>query len=68
MDLPQFKYDFSHARINDVTVGPRREATLFIAPLVWEGPNGRYGEVVRVRFGGIRNFEEVSTFFAEAPE
>jgi hypothetical protein len=34
---------------------------------VWEGHSGRNAEVVAVRFGGIKNFAEVSAFFATAP-
>jgi hypothetical protein len=67
MELPSLGHDFSHARIDAVVVGPRREVTLSIAPLVWDGPNGRHGEPVRVRFGGIENVAQVSAFFAAAP-
>jgi hypothetical protein len=65
--LPSLVHDFSHAHIDGVSVGPRREVTLSVAPLVWEGRDGRYAGVVPVRFGGIENFVEVSAFFAVAP-
>jgi hypothetical protein len=67
MVLPSLQHDFDHARIDDVIVGPRREITVAIAPLVWDGPNGHHSETVRVRFGGIKNFAEVAAFFAAAP-
>jgi len=67
MELPSFIYDFHHARIDAVAVGPRRKATLLVAPLVWDGHNGRYADAVRVRFGAIENFVDVSAFFASAP-
>jgi hypothetical protein len=68
MELPSLVYDFSHARIDAVAIGPRREATLTLAVLAWDGPNGRMVEGVRVRFGGIENFAEVSAFFASEPQ
>ena len=68
VELPSLVHDFSHARIDSVSVGPRRSVTMAIAPLVWDGHNGRYGEAVSVRFGGIENFAEVSAFFAASPE
>jgi hypothetical protein len=49
MELPSLVHDFSDARIDAVVIGPRRELTLSITPLVWDGPNGRCGEPVRVR-------------------
>lgn len=67
VELPSLVHDFSHASINGVTVGPRREVTLTISPLVWMGHNGRYATAVPVRFGGIENFAEVSAFFAGSP-
>jgi hypothetical protein len=67
MELPSLVHDFMDARIDAVVVGPRREVTPSIAPLVWDGPNGRHGEPLRVRFGGIENVAEVSAFFAAAP-
>lgn len=67
VELPSLVHDYSHARIDTVSIGPRREVTLFISPLVWEGHNGRYAAAVPVRFGGIENFAEVSGFFADAP-
>ena len=59
--------DFAHAFVDDVMLGPRRELTLIVRPLIWTGSKGSYGEPVRVRFGGIFDFEEVQTFFADAP-
>ncbi len=67
MILPSFVHDFSNASIDRVDVGPRRELTLSIALLVWDGTKGRSSDAVRVRFGGIENFTEASEFFAEGP-
>jgi hypothetical protein len=67
MRLPELVHDFDHARIVDVVIGPRREVALVIAPLVWDGHNGRSGQPVSVRFGGIVNYEEVCRFFSGAP-
>ena len=64
MKLPPLIRDFRHATIQGVTVGPRREVTLAIAPLAWHGHNGDHSETVCVRFGGIINFDEVTAFFA----
>jgi hypothetical protein len=65
--LPSLIHDFSHAEIRGVSVGPRREITLTISPLVWEGCNARLDEPVQVRFGGIQNFSEVAAFFTDGP-
>jgi hypothetical protein len=65
--LPSLIHDFSHAHIRSVSVGPRREVTLAVSPLVWEGHNGRLTDPVPVRFGGVENFAEVSAFFAAGP-
>ncbi|AWM35626.1 hypothetical protein GobsT_66930 [Gemmata obscuriglobus] len=65
--LPLLVHDFSHARVEAVAVGPRREVTLSVSPLVWDGGAGRYAAPVPVRFGEIENVSEVSAFFAGAP-
>ena len=67
MELPSLIHDFDHARIESVALGPRREITLAMSVPVWDGPNGRLIEGIRVRFGGIENFAEVPAFFASAP-
>ena len=64
MEVPVLPYDFDHAIIQDIVVGPRREATLTISPLVWQNQRGYYIAGVEISFGGIVNFEEVSAFFA----
>lgn len=68
MPIPDLETDFSHAAVNDVLLGPRRELTLVLRPLTWTGDKGSYGAPVRVRFGGIVNFDAVQTFFADAPQ
>ncbi len=64
MTLPALPYNFNHASIEGVVVGPRREVTLMVSPLVWKGQQGFHIPAVPVRFGGIVNFEQVSAFFA----
>lgn len=64
--LPSLVYDFRHALIDRVMIGAHGEVTLFVSPLVWDGPNGRRGEPVPVRFTGIKNFDEVCNFFGGA--
>ena len=59
--------DFNGAIIDTVTVGPRRELVLIVSPMVWEGQQARHVDPVSVRFGGVKNLEEVSAFFATAP-
>ncbi len=65
--LPSLVHDFSHAHIRGVSVGPRREVTLSVSPMVWDGHKGRHAEPVPVRFGAIENFAEVSAFFSAGP-
>ncbi len=67
VELPSLVHDFSHAYIRDVSVGPRREVTLAVSPLIWKGQNGQLAGPVSVRFGGIENITEVSAFFAADP-
>ena len=40
---------------------------LSVSPLRWNGQKGEYAKAITVRFGGIKNFEEISAFFAVAP-
>jgi hypothetical protein len=68
VNLPSLVHNFDHSRIDKVNIGPRRECTLYVALLVWDGPNGRYVEGVQVRFGGIENFDTAVEFFGAAPE
>jgi hypothetical protein len=61
------KYDYSGARIRAAKTGPRRELTLRIE--TW--PKGKVtfggGDVVKIRFGAIINYEEVQSFFIKVP-
>ncbi len=53
--------EFHDAGLVAVEVGPRREVTLAVAlDPVW----GTAESIVRVRFGGVVNFDEVREFFA----
>lgn len=62
--LPELPTDFNHARFEGVALGPRRELTLKLSPLVWVGSQGHHAPAMIVRFGGIVNFEEVKAFFS----
>ena len=56
MSVPDLKYEFHDSNIASVQIGPRREATLVIDlyPIFYPDRT-----TVRVRFGGIFNFEKV---------
>ena len=56
--------DFSHAVLENVTVGPRRAVTLTLTPLLWVGTAGLRDQTVTVRLGGVANLEVAATFFA----
>ncbi len=58
-ELPELPHDFNHAIFENVILGPRRELTLKLNPLVWIGHRGYHAPAVTVRFGGIVNFAEV---------
>ena len=67
MELPALVYDYNDARIESFTVGPRREITLNISVVSWKGSKGRYATPTPIRFGGIKNFDEVVAFFRARP-
>ena len=69
VELPSLGHDFSHASIEHVAVGPRRDVTLTLSVHVDYRPCNPVPEPhpVRVRFGGVENFAEVSAFFAAGP-
>ena len=67
MKLPDLKHDFHHALIDSVQVGPRREATMTIQVLLWEGQSGHLSPNIYLRCGGIANFDEVKAFFNTCP-
>ncbi|MGC4002574.1 MAG: hypothetical protein QM811_05285 [Pirellulales bacterium] len=62
MLLPSLKYEYNNARIVGLTIGPRREILLELCLLSWADTAGRCDTKVHVRFGGIKNFEEVKAF------
>lgn len=67
--LPDLTHNFSHAGIDRVVCGPRREVTLTLTTFVLDPARvGTFKPVkgITVRFGGIENFEDVSSFFARA--
>ncbi|MEO1075680.1 MAG: hypothetical protein AAFX41_06905 [Bacteroidota bacterium] len=72
MNLPDLKHDYSNAVVLDASWGPRREVTLTLGlwPLNGQGRplvSYRLGESdpVRIRFGGIANYDEAEAFFRE---
>ena len=67
MKIPGLKYDFHHAHIDSVQVGPRREVTMTIQALLWEGQSGHRSPNIYLRCGGIVNFDEVKVFFNMFP-
>jgi hypothetical protein len=67
MNLPDLKHDFHHALIDSVQVGPRREVTMTIQALLWEGQSGHLSPNIYLRCGGIVNFDEVKAFFNMRP-
>ncbi|HZK81685.1 MAG TPA: hypothetical protein VFC46_11470 [Humisphaera sp.] len=67
MELPALVYDYNDALIEHYSVGPRREVTLHVNVVRWQGSVGRYASPVQVRFGGVKNFEEVVAFLKTKP-
>jgi hypothetical protein len=68
MELPELKYDFTHAQIQNVSVGPRREVSMSIEILEWNGQFAKRGDLLSFRCGGINNFGEVDAFFKQHPQ
>lgn len=66
MTLPSLICDFAHSLVEGFDVGPRREIVLKLSVLRWDGSKGTFLSGVRVRFGGIKNFDEASAFFGNA--
>ena len=67
MKLPDLKHDFHHALIDSVKIGPRREVTMTIQALLWEGSRGYRSPNIYLRCGGIVNLDEVAAFFSKYP-
>ena len=65
--LPDLKHNFHHALVESVQFGPRREVTMTIQALLWEGPSGHRSPNIYLRCGGIVNFDEVEAFFRMRP-
>src|SRR5262245_39725952 len=65
--IPDLKYDYHNASIGEVKFGPRREVTLRLLLVLWDGPIGRASDdLIQVRFGGIENLRQVKAFFASS--
>lgn len=67
MELPDLKHNYNDASIEDVKFGPRRELTLKVYTVVWNGNKGQYQNEVTIRFGGILNLAAVKEFFDLSP-
>jgi hypothetical protein len=59
--------DFYGAIIREAKLGPRHEISLSIE--AWPHPKQQFGEgeLVRLRFGAIANYDEIKRFFATTP-
>ncbi len=68
MQLPSLQYNFDHAQIDVVSIGPRKEFTLTITVLTWEGSQGQPVGGIQVRFGGVENLDQITEFFAAQPQ
>ncbi len=64
MTLPELPYNFHDAEVVSIALGPRREVTLLVD---LDDPNHPPDRMVYVRFGGITNFHEVSSFMERVP-
>jgi hypothetical protein len=66
--LPEIRDELYNAAIETVRFGPRREFTLAVRRLIWEGSHGRLeNRLTYVRFGGVNNLEAVHQFFDGKP-
>lgn len=63
MNFHSFQHNYHDSHIESFKVGPRQEVTLDIhLDPVWN----KGGSIsARIRFGAIKNFEEVSAFFGK---
>jgi len=64
MTLPELPYNFHDAGVDSIVLGPRNEVTLRVG---LDDPNHPPHYEVYVRFGGITNFQEVSSFMDRVP-
>ena len=64
MTLQKLPYNFHDAEIASIIVGPRREVTL-VVPL--DDPDHAPHHAVYIRFGGITNLSEVTSFMERVP-
>ena len=60
--ITDLKYEFHDSLLEKVEIDPRREITLHI---ILYSVYYKAGPSVLVRFGGITNFDSVSTFFGK---
>ena len=64
MTLPELPYHFHDAGVASIVLGPRHEVTLHAG---LDDPNHPPHHEVYVRFGGITNYQEVSSFMERVP-
>lgn len=64
MVLPELRYNFHDAGVTSITVGPRREVMMVVG---LDDPTYPPHHSVYIRFGGITNFSEVTTFLERVP-
>ncbi|MEJ2612692.1 MAG: hypothetical protein P8179_22205 [Candidatus Thiodiazotropha sp.] len=65
MAYKSFKYEYHDSYLVNYRIGPRREVELEIdINPVW---NNKIEKTVHIRFGNIKNFDEVNNFFENIP-
>jgi hypothetical protein len=64
MVLPHLRYNFHDAGVTTVTAGPRHEVMLVVG---LDDPTYPPHNSVYIRFGGVTNFAEVTTFLEQVP-
>lgn len=64
-ELPDLRYSFHDSALCEVAIGPRHELTLGLDLDTEEQQLPGSSGGVRIRFGGIANFDEVRTFFEQ---
>ena len=66
MTYRKLKYEYHEADLQNYEIGPGNELTLSVRLSRWAYKNSTLH--VSIKFGGIRNFDDVVTFFAQLPK
>ena len=53
------------ALVDEMSVGPRSEVMLVVAPLLWRGGRAYHAAPITIHFGGIQDFPRVEAAFQE---